>query len=167
MKKESMNVEKGFTLIELMIVVVVIGVLSVIAIPIYADYATRTQVLEAVAITAPIRKAHEEFFMEHGKWAIGHSSPGYVGLASSYSCFRCFKGRYIYGMHSSAAPTIWGFRGGVIIVYFGEDSSKSIYGKAMAFVAEDNGGSISWKCKPYPGPMQGPIDEKYLPKACS
>ena len=70
MKKESMNVEKGFTLIELMIVVVVIGVLSVIAIPIYADYVTRTQVLEAVAISAPIRKAHEEFFMEHGKWAI-------------------------------------------------------------------------------------------------
>ena len=51
MKKESMNVEKGFTLIELMIVVVVIGVLSVIAIPIYADYVTRTQVLEAVAIS--------------------------------------------------------------------------------------------------------------------
>ena len=166
MKKESMNVEKGFTLIELMIVVVVIGVLSVIAIPIYADYATRTQVLEAVAITAPIRKAHEEFFMEHGKWAIGHSSPGYVGLASSYSCFSCYRGKYITGMHTSASPSVWGGRGGVIIVYFGEDASKSINDKEMAFVAKNNGGSISWTCKPYPGSGKA-IDLKYLPKECS
>jgi len=39
--------------------------------------------------------------------------------------------------------------------------------KSMAFIAEDNGGSISWKCKPYPDPGAGPIDEKYLPKECS
>ena len=167
MKKESMNVEKGFTLIELMIVVVVIGVLSVIAIPIYADYVTRTQVLEAVAISAPVRKAQEEYFMEHGKWPVGCSSPGHVGLASSYCSYSSYRGKYINGMHASAAPTVWGTRGGVIIVYFGNNASGSIYDKAMAFVAEDNGGSISWKCKPYPDPMQGPIDEKYLPKACS
>ena len=165
MKKESMHVEKGFTLIELMIVVVVIGVLSVIAIPIYADYVTRTQVLEAVAISAPIRKAHEEYFMEHGKWAISTIDHGgdlsWDGASSSNS------GKYVRYMHAAASPTIWGGRGGVIIVLFGMDSSTSIQFKSMAFVAEDNGGSISWKCKPYPDPMQGPIDEKYLPKACS
>ena len=167
MKKESIDVEKGFTLIELMIVVAVIGVLSVIAIPTYADYVTRTQVLEAVAISAPIRKAQEEFFMEQGKWPIGCSSPGYVGLAPSYCCYSCYRGRYLTGMHGSASPTIWGFRGGVIIAYFGNNASKNIYDKSMAFIAEDNGGSISWKCKPYPDPGAGPIDEKYLPKECS
>lgn len=165
MKKESMNVEKGFTLMELMIVVVVIGVLSIIAIPIYADYATRTQVFEAVAITAPIRKAHEEFFMEHGKWAIGHSSPGYVGLASSYSCFRCLKGKYIWYAYLCIANRMGG-TGGVIIVYFGEDASKSIYDKEMAFVAKNNGGSISWICNPYTRSGKA-IDMKYLPKECS
>ena len=165
MKKESMNVEKGFTLIELMIVVVVIGMLSVIAIPIYADYVTRTQVLEAVAISAPIRKAHEEYFMEHGKWAISTIDHG--GDLSWEGNFTSYRGKYVYGMYAAASPTVWGRRGGVIIVYFGNNASKSIDHKSMAFVAEDNGGAISWECKPFPDPMMGPIDEKYLPKACS
>jgi type IV pilus assembly protein PilA len=164
MKKESMNVEKGFTLIELMIVVVVIGVLSVIAIPIYADYVTRTQVLEAVAISAPIRKAHEEYFMEHGKWAISTIDHG--GDLSWDGAFSSNSGKYVYGMFAAASPTVWGMRGGVILVYFGNNASKSIDHKSMAFVAEDNGGSISWVCKPYDDD-DGPIDEKYLPKECS
>ncbi|MBT5818795.1 MAG: prepilin-type N-terminal cleavage/methylation domain-containing protein [Proteobacteria bacterium] len=161
------NTQGGFTLIELMIVVAVIGVLAAIAIPSYQDYVARAQVSEAFVLSAPVRRAQEEFFMMNGKWPKGHSSPGYVGLPATYSCFRCYSGKYVYGMHTSASPSVWGGRGGVIIVYFGEDASKRIYGKEMAFVAEENGGSISWKCKPFPDPSQGPIDEKYLPGSCS
>ncbi len=159
------NTQGGFTLIELMIVVAVIGVLAAIAIPSYHSYVARVQVSEAFVLSAPIRRAHEEYFMEHGKWAISTIDHG--GDLSWDGNFTSYRGKYVYGMHTSASPSVWGSRGGVIIVYFGEDASKPIYNKSMAFVAEENGGSISWKCKPYPDPSQGPIDEKYLPGSCS
>ena len=62
------KVQQGFTLIELMIVVAIIGILAAIAIPAYQDYTIRAQVSEGMSLTSGVRTAVSEFFQTEGTW---------------------------------------------------------------------------------------------------
>jgi type IV pilus assembly protein PilA len=62
------NVQKGFTLIELMIVVAIIGILAAIAIPSYNDYIARTQVSEAMTLTSGVKTPLAEWYSDKGYW---------------------------------------------------------------------------------------------------
>jgi type IV pilus assembly protein PilA len=62
------TVQKGFTLIELMIVVAIIGILAAIAIPAYQDYTIRSQVTEGLNLAASVKASVAEYYAQNGEW---------------------------------------------------------------------------------------------------
>ena len=72
MKKE----QQGFTLIELMIVVAIIGVLAAIAIPAYQDYTIRAQVSEGLTLASGAKVAVEDYYAQHGDWPNNNAAAG-------------------------------------------------------------------------------------------
>lgn len=74
------KVQQGFTLIELMIVVAIIGILAAIAIPAYQDYTKRAHVSEGLSLAAGAKTAVSEFYSTNNDWPTNNAS---AGLAAS------------------------------------------------------------------------------------
>ena len=77
MKNQMNRVQKGFTLIELMIVIAILGILAAIAIPAYQDYAVRARISEGIGMAAPAKLAVSEYHQSEGGW------PGYLADAGA------------------------------------------------------------------------------------
>ena len=80
-----MKTQKGFTLIELMIVVAIIGILAAVAIPAYSDYLKRSQVAEALGLLAGLKTPTEEWYGSKGTWPTSISNQLGGKLAGKYT----------------------------------------------------------------------------------
>ncbi|HFB1036499.1 TPA: pilin, partial [Neisseria gonorrhoeae] len=82
------TLQKGFTLIELMIVIAIVGILAAVALPAYQDYTARAQVSEAILLAEGQKSAVTEYYLNNGIWPSDNSA---AGVASSSS----IKGKYV------------------------------------------------------------------------
>src|SRR5688572_32815569 len=79
------SIQKGFTLIELMIVVAIIGILAAIAIPAYQDYTIRAQVTEGLNLMSDMKAGVAEWYAQEGSWPTSLTQIGVSGATGGAS----------------------------------------------------------------------------------
>jgi len=143
------KVQQGFTLIELMIVVAIIGILAAVAIPAYQDYTVKAKVQEGVNISNPARTALGIACSE-AALATGLAQTGTVLALESPSNY---NGTYIQSVTTNVASTT---EVSVTIVYTGIGSAIDA-GDTVTYSGVCGPGGLRWT-------ISGAVDQKYLPK---
>jgi type IV pilus assembly protein PilA len=147
--REMKKIQQGFTLIELMIVVAIIGILAAIAIPAYQDYTIRAQVSEGLSLSAAAKAAVAEFYMDQGAYPADNATAGLEAAAA-------INGKYVN------AVTV-GANGVITVTYNQADTNANIRALNLTLTpipAAANLGSVSWTC------ASAGIQNKWLPAAC-
>ncbi|UYA86735.1 pilin [Neisseria gonorrhoeae] len=125
------TLQKGFTLIELMIVIAIVGILAAVALPAYQDYTARAQVSEAILLAEGQKSAVTEYYLNHGEWPKDNASAG-VASASD------IKGKYVEKVE---------VKNGVVTAQMKPSGvNKEIQGKRLSLWARREAGSVKWFC---------------------
>ncbi|MGT9759472.1 pilin [Neisseria meningitidis] len=141
-------IQKGFTLIELMIVIAIVGILAAVALPAYQDYTARAQMSEALTLAEGQKSAVVEYYSDNGTFPNSNTS---AGIAASNE----IKGKYVASVKVEGASVA-----SITATMNSSNVNKDIKGKTLVLVGKQNSGSFSWECK------KGSVDEKFLPSTC-
>ncbi len=157
------SMQKGFTLIELMIVIAIIGILAAIAIPAYQDYVIRSQVSEGLTMASAAKASVSEYYANKGTWPTNNSA---AGLGSSAS----INGKYVNGITVA--------NGGITVTY-GHEVNDKVTGKKIGLTPGASlNGDVIWKCGKATDPSgwdagtsaagaaTTDLDGKYMPSSC-
>ena len=160
------KMQQGFTLIELMIVVAIIGILAAIAIPAYQDYTIRAQVSEGMNLAAAAKAAVSETYLNTGVAPVDRATAGMSNLAADT------QGKYVSAVNVA---------GGEVVITYGNDAHANIAGLFLVLTPHlSNDDSVIWECgmagvpggaaggqmgaRTNPGGTTVPV--QYLPAAC-
>jgi type IV pilus assembly protein PilA len=157
------SLQKGFTLIELMIVIAIIGILAAIAIPAYQNYTIRSQVTEGLSLADGFKTAISEFYDQNGAFPVNATV---AGSATSIAA-AAVTGKYV-----SAINVV---NGQIQVIYGGVQVNKKILGNILSLSPGlDVNNDIIWVCGTATAPALATappatttnIANQYLPSSC-
>ncbi|ENS6367780.1 pilin [Neisseria gonorrhoeae] len=125
------TLQKGFTLIELMIVIAIVGILAAVALPAYQDYTARAQVSEAILLAEGQKSAVTEYYLNNGEWPKDNTSAGVASPAD-------IKGKYVESVTVA---------NGVVTAQMNPSGvNNEIKDKKLSLWAKRENGSVKWFC---------------------
>lgn len=138
---------RGFTIVELMIVVAVIGVLAAISVPLYNDYISRSKVSEAITLSAGVRIPMQEYLGTWGRW------PSIATIGGKA------KGNYVSNIISGQIDDNTYF---IETLMKGDPAQKGVFGRQIRLIYRVD--TREWACTTTGA--ANPMPHEYLPTSC-
>ncbi len=144
------KVQQGFTLIELMIVVAIIGILAAVAIPAYQDYTIRAKLTEAMSIGAQAKTAVSEYYISEGSMPADQTTAGFE-TNTSYATAKVVQSM----TYTKTSDDI-----GLITMAVKDVGGSTTAGDAFTLTGTGTATGVQWEC------AATSLDAKYLPSNC-